>query len=87
MRVLEWMVRRIEGKAEGEDHAFGLSPRYDDLNWGGLNFTPEQFAQVISVDADAWRAELALHSELFEKLAHGLPKALSDARTTLEESF
>lgn len=87
MRVLEWMVRRIEGKAEGEDHAFGISPRYDDLNWRGMNFTPAQFEQVISVDADAWRAELALHSELFEKLAHGLPKALSDARTALEESL
>ncbi|MCG5075941.1 phosphoenolpyruvate carboxykinase (GTP) [Paraburkholderia tagetis] len=87
MRVLEWMVRRIEGKAQGEDHAFGVSPRYDDLNWGGLNFTPAQFEQVISVDAEAWRAELALHSELFAKLAQGLPKALSDARTALEKRF
>ncbi|WP_028221534.1 phosphoenolpyruvate carboxykinase (GTP) [Paraburkholderia oxyphila] len=87
MRVLEWMVRRIEGEAQGEDHAFGVSPRYDDLNWGGMDFTPAQFEQVISVDADAWREELALHSELFEKLAHGLPKALSDARTALEARF
>ncbi|MFX1673790.1 phosphoenolpyruvate carboxykinase (GTP) [Paraburkholderia sp. A2WS-5] len=83
-RVLEWMVRRIEGKAEGEDHAFGISPRYDDLNWHGLNFTPAQYEQVISVDAEAWRAELALHAELFAKLAHGLPPALNDARTALE---
>ncbi|QBQ96181.1 phosphoenolpyruvate carboxykinase (GTP) [Paraburkholderia pallida] len=87
MRVLEWMVRRIEGEAKGEDHAFGVSPRYDDLNWGGMDFTPAQFEQVISVDADAWREELALHSELFEKLAHGLPKALSDARKALEARF
>ncbi|CAG9223647.1 Phosphoenolpyruvate carboxykinase (GTP) [Paraburkholderia tropica] len=84
MRVLEWMVRRIEGKGEGEAHAFGVSPRYGDLDWRGLNFTPEQFAQVISVDADAWRAELALHSELFETLAQGLPPSLRDARTALE---
>ncbi|WP_213298302.1 phosphoenolpyruvate carboxykinase (GTP) [Paraburkholderia sacchari] len=84
MRVLEWMVRRIEGKAEGADHAFGVSPRYGDLNWHGLNFTPAQYEQVISVDAEAWRAELALHAELFAKLAHGLPQALSDARTALE---
>ncbi|WP_434661350.1 phosphoenolpyruvate carboxykinase (GTP) [Paraburkholderia sp. A3BS-1L] len=83
-RVLEWMVRRIEGKAEGEDHAFGISPRYDDLNWHDLNFTPAQYEQVISVDAEAWRAELALHAELFAKLAHGLPPALNDARTALE---
>ncbi|WP_322031552.1 phosphoenolpyruvate carboxykinase (GTP) [Paraburkholderia sp. J76] len=84
MRVLEWMVRRIEGKATGDEHAFGLSPRYDDLDWSGLDFTQAQFEQVISVDADAWRAELALHAELFDKLAHGLPKVLKDARETLE---
>jgi phosphoenolpyruvate carboxykinase (GTP) len=84
MRVLEWMVRRIEGQGEGEAHAFGVSPRYGDLDWRGLNFTPEQFAQVISVDADAWRAELALHSELFDTLAQGLPPSLRDARAELE---
>jgi phosphoenolpyruvate carboxykinase (GTP) len=84
MRVLEWMVRRLEGKANGDEHAFGVSPRYDDLDWSGLNFTPAQFEQVISVDADAWRAELALHTELFETLAHGLPQVLKDVRETLE---
>ncbi|WP_233878848.1 phosphoenolpyruvate carboxykinase (GTP) [Paraburkholderia flagellata] len=84
MRVLEWMVRRIEGKATGDEHAFGVSPRYGDLDWSGLNFTQAQFEQVISVDADAWRAELALHAELFDKLAHGLPEVLKDARKTLE---
>jgi phosphoenolpyruvate carboxykinase (GTP) len=85
MRVLEWMVRRIEGEAQGDTHAFGVSPRYDDLNWRGLDFTPAQFEQVISVDAEAWRAELVLHAELFEKLAHGLPPALRQTRETLEQ--
>ncbi|TDG07787.1 phosphoenolpyruvate carboxykinase (GTP) [Paraburkholderia guartelaensis] len=84
MRVLEWMVRRVEGKATGDEHAFGVSPRYGDLDWSGLNFSEAQFEQVISVDADAWRAELALHAELFDKLAHGLPQVLKDARKTLE---
>ncbi len=87
MRVLEWMVRRIEGQAEGEGHACGISPRYDDLDWRGLDFTPEQFEKVISVDSEAWRAELALHTELFETLAQGLPQALRDARTALEARF
>ncbi|WP_321934522.1 phosphoenolpyruvate carboxykinase (GTP) [Paraburkholderia sp. J8-2] len=84
MRVLDWMVRRIEGKATGDEHAFGVSPRYGDLDWSGLNFTQAQFEQVISVDANDWRAELALHAELFDKLAHGLPEVLKDARKTLE---
>jgi phosphoenolpyruvate carboxykinase (GTP) len=84
MRVLGWMVRRIEGKAGGSTHAFGISPRYDDVDWRGTDFTPAQFDRVISVDADAWRAELALHAELFKTLAHGMPQALQQARKNLE---
>jgi phosphoenolpyruvate carboxykinase (GTP) len=84
MRVLEWMVRRIEGEAGGNTHAFGISPRYDDIDWRGADFTPAQFDQVISVDADAWRAELVLHSELFTTLARGLPEALLQTRKALE---
>jgi phosphoenolpyruvate carboxykinase (GTP) len=85
MRVLEWMVGRIAGSAEGTDHAFGTSPRYEDLDWNGLEFSREQFEHAISVDADAWRKELELHTELFEKLADRLPAALRRSRDSLEK--
>jgi phosphoenolpyruvate carboxykinase (GTP) len=85
MRVLNWMVGRIEGSAEGEDHAFGISPRYEDIDWGGLGFTREQFDQVISVNDAAWRAELALHDELFTKLEQGLPEQLPEAKAGIEK--
>ncbi len=84
MRVLRWMIGRIEGRAEGVDHAFGISPRYEDIDWTNLGFTREQFEQVISVDDAAWRDELALHAELFDKLHHGLPDALTRAKAGIE---
>jgi phosphoenolpyruvate carboxykinase (GTP) len=76
MRVLEWMVGRIEGKAGGVDNVFGVSPRYEDLRWDGLGFSREQFASVMSIDRAAWQAELKLHAELFTQLAHRLPAEL-----------
>jgi phosphoenolpyruvate carboxykinase (GTP) len=85
MRVLRWIVRRIEGRANGADHAFGISPLYEDMQWSGLNFTREQFEQVISIDAAAWRQELLLHAELFDKLRHRLPAALMEAKVGIEE--
>ncbi len=85
MRVLKWMIDRLEGQAQGNAHAFGVSPRYEELRWDGLNFTAEQFAKVISVDAAAWQEELALHDQLFTQLAHGLPQALPEAKARLEE--
>ncbi len=76
MRPLLWMIERIEGQAGGVDHAFGVSPRYDDLHWEGLPFTREQFESVISMDPAAWKRELALHDELFQLLSPRLPAQL-----------
>ncbi|MDE2566065.1 MAG: phosphoenolpyruvate carboxykinase (GTP), partial [Burkholderiales bacterium] len=80
MRVLEWMIGRIEGRAGGVDHVFGVSPRYEDLRWDGLAFTREQFDSVIGIDRAAWQQELALHDALFDTLAHHLPPALPAAK-------
>jgi phosphoenolpyruvate carboxykinase (GTP) len=85
MRVLAWMIGRIEGSAAGRDHAFGLSPRYEDIDWGALDFSREQFDSVISVEPAAWREELALHDDLFEKLKLGLPGELSDTKADIEK--
>ena len=85
MRVLSWMIGRIEGTAQGAEHAFGLSPRYEDIDWGALDFTREQFERVISVQDSAWRAELELHDELFTKLAQGLPAELARTKSSIEK--
>jgi phosphoenolpyruvate carboxykinase (GTP) len=84
MRVLRWMIGRIEERAEGVDHPFGVSPRYDDIDWQGLDFTRAQFEAVISIDDTAWREELALHDALFETLRHRLPEALTQTKRALE---
>ena len=63
---------------------FGTSPRYEDLNWTGLDFSPAQFQQVMSIDARAWRAELALHDELFRQLAYHLPAELTATKARIE---
>jgi len=84
MRVLKWMIDRIEDKGEGHDHLFGVSSRYEDLDWTGLDFSAEQYASVTSIDKAAWEAELKLHSELFAQLEHHLPKELPKAKEAIE---
>ena len=85
MRVLKWMIDRIEGTAAGQDNVFGVSPQYRELNWSGIDFNEQQFQQVTSVDKSAWQAELQLHTELFQQLHHHLPAALSDTKAALEK--
>ena len=79
-RVMKWMIERIEGKAQGEGHFFGISPRYEDLDWRGLDFSREQFNSIIDANPEAWAAELKLHDELFNTLAYHLPAELTATR-------
>lgn len=85
MRVLKWMIDRIEGQAEGRGHLFGISPTYGEINWTGLDFSPAQFEQVTGIDKAAWQQELGLHAELFEQLAYHLPQELKDTKAKIEQ--
>ena len=87
MRVLKWMIDRLEGKAPGEANIFGVSPTYAELNWTGLDFSDQQFQEVISIDKDAWRDELKLHDELFTKLAYNMPQELIATKKKLESAL
>ncbi len=87
MRVLKWMIDRIEGKATGVANGFGISPSYAEINWTGLDFTADQFQSVTSIDKDAWKQEFVLHDELFEKLAYNLPAQLLATKAKLEEAL
>jgi phosphoenolpyruvate carboxykinase (GTP) len=85
MRVLKWMIDRIEGQAQGQETAFGIAPQYTEINWGGLDFSSEQFQNVTSIDKAAWTDELKLHDEHFAMLAQGLPRELLNAKADLEQ--
>jgi phosphoenolpyruvate carboxykinase (GTP) len=85
MRVLKWIVDRVEGHAGGAEHLFGVSPRYEDLHWTGLEFPRAQYERITAVNLDDWRREIALHSELFAKLEPRLPRELQATRDALEQ--
>jgi phosphoenolpyruvate carboxykinase (GTP) len=84
MRVLKWMIDRVEGKGQGKDGVMGITPSYEDLNWSGLDFSAQQFSQVTHIDHAAWRKELELHAELFQQLRHHLPKELEETKGAIE---
>jgi phosphoenolpyruvate carboxykinase (GTP) len=84
MRVLKWMLERVEGRAGGVEHLFGISPRYEDITWDGLNFTREQFLSVMSIDRADWQQELKLHGELFDLLSARLPQQLLSTKAQIE---
>jgi phosphoenolpyruvate carboxykinase (GTP) len=82
MRVLAWMLSRVEGTAEGSpsspclQSALGIAPRFEDIAWGSSGFDAAKFEQVMAVSSNDIKAELQSHTELFTQLAQHLPSAL-----------
>jgi len=85
MRVLQWIAQRCQATASAVETALGLMPRFEDLNWAGLEgkLSPAQFAELENVDRAAWKEELASHDELFGKLGDRLPEALERRRSRM----
>lgn len=74
MRVLRWIVDKTHGKTNAVESPIGWMPKYEDIDWRGLNFTREQFEQITAIDREEWKQELLSHAELFERMYDRLPK-------------
>jgi phosphoenolpyruvate carboxykinase (GTP) len=87
MRVLKWIVCRSKGCASAVESPIGWVPRYEDIDWTGLNFTKEQFADIMTIHREEWKNELLSHEELFEKFYDKLPKEFFFLRELLLSSL
>ncbi|RMG57176.1 MAG: phosphoenolpyruvate carboxykinase (GTP), partial [Bacteroidetes bacterium] len=74
MRVLKWVVDRVNGNGSAVESPIGWMPRYEDLEWEGLDFTKEDFERIMEVDREAWKTEVLAHEELFSRMYDKLPK-------------
>jgi phosphoenolpyruvate carboxykinase (GTP) len=74
MRMLKWIVERVEGEVSTIESPIGWMPKYEDIEWGKLAFTEEQYDQVMEVDREAWKNEILNHEELFSRMYDRLPK-------------
>jgi len=81
MRVLRWAIERCRGEAGATQSRLGWMPRFEDLDWRGLEgFTRQQFDALMALDAGLWHTEIGEHDKLFEKLAVRLPEKLTRIR-------
>jgi phosphoenolpyruvate carboxykinase (GTP) len=79
MRILKWIIERVQGRAYAQESPLGWMPRYEDIEWKGLEagVTEELFSDLMSIDREEWKREILSHEELFETLYDRLPKDFS----------
>ena len=86
-RVLKWIIERCEGRVAGRESVLGTMPKYEEIDWSGLDFSPEQFEAVTKLDKQTWLAELEGVKEWFAKMGAKLPAKLAAIRDELEGKF
>ena len=86
-RVLKWVIDRCEGKVGGQETLLGVVPNYEDMEWGGCEFSRDQFDNVTHLDKQAWLDELAGVRQWFAKLGARVPPQLHVIRDELENGF
>ena len=76
LRVLEWIIDRCEGRAGAEETAIGNLPREEDLHLEGLTLESTALKELLTVNAEEWRAEAADMAKYFEGFGARTPEAL-----------
>ncbi len=75
-RVLAWIFRRLEDKADAIETPVGMLPTADGIETDGLEVTPEAMEQLLHVDPAEWAAQLPQVREHYARFGDDLPPAL-----------
>jgi len=73
MRVLQWVVNRVNGKVDARDTVYGYVPNYEDINWNGLAYDQQTFDDLMAINNENSKREVEDQTTLFDKIGDHLP--------------
>jgi phosphoenolpyruvate carboxykinase (GTP) len=76
LRVLRWIIDRCEGKVGAVETPIGFVPKPGDIDLKGLDVSSSTLDQLLAVDAEQWRKEMASIGEYFAEFGERLPAEL-----------
>ncbi len=83
IRVLKWIVERVNGRGAAERSAVGLKPAEGSLDLTGLEIGGESLKEAMAVKPEEWAAELDSQEEFFKKLGASVPAQMDEQRKAL----
>ncbi len=84
LRVLEWIIKRCEGKVDAKETAIGYVPNAEDINIEGLDISKETLEGILEVDKARWAKEAEGIEEFYTRFGDKLPKELRAQLETLK---
>ena len=87
MRVLKWIIDRVNSRVDASNGTFGLVPKFEDINWDGLEFNTSDFDALIKIPKDEGIKEIEEVKEHFDKFGNFLPKELELQREELHKKL
>ena len=76
LRVLEWILKRCEDKADAVETPIGFVPHAEDINIEGLEISLDTLKGLLNVDRDLWKSETEGITEFYAKFGDKLPAEL-----------
>ena len=83
LRVLEWMIKRVEGQADAVETPIGHLPRTSDLNLDGVTLSQEAEAKLFGFDPESWRAEVESIGAYLEEFGERMPGTLKSEQARI----
>jgi phosphoenolpyruvate carboxykinase (GTP) len=87
LRVLEWMIRRVEGSGGGVDTPIGLLPCEGDLDLAGIDLTDEARNKLFGFDRAGWQAEFASIGAYLDDYGPRMPAALREEQIRMSTNL
>ena len=85
LRVLLWMLDRVDGKVGAKETAIGYIPETADIDTTGLDISKETMDELLSVDKESWLADIANIREFYALIGDTVPAELQAQLNALEE--
>ncbi|MGN6322731.1 MAG: phosphoenolpyruvate carboxykinase (GTP) [Dyella sp.] len=87
LRVLEWMIARVESKARGIDTPLGIVPSSGELKLDGLDLPRETVAELLHIDHAGWQTELHAIGEYLDSFGQRLPASLRQEQQRIAQAL
>ena len=85
MRVLEWIVERVHNRVGAAESPFGYMPRYEEMDFQGLDFSKAQFEAITSISRSEAASEVEEIKGFFAKFGQALPPELEKQREAFSQ--